>query len=455
MPNPKIFCNVPWFHMQLYHDGSYGLCCSERAPVFDGYAKQPEHTKPNIKTTSIREWYRSEKMKKYRQQMLGDRPLPECAGCYQDEQYGNDSYRKTNNWRSVIFTHQNFQESFEQSPHYDIFVSEQSGQALDDHYDGMPVDLHIDMGNECNLYCKHCNPSYSTQIAAKYKTWGILSREDYHTRMNWMDDEEVWQRFLNELLSMKNLRSVHFMGGEPTMSPRLDDFLDFFIKHGRTDFAMSMVTNGTRYSEELAEKFARFFRADIDISIESVSDNNFYIRQGLDKELFWNNINKFLSHQSETFCICLKPTINVLTVPTFPELIEWMFDNNVVTENNVCWNPTYLQAAVLPLELRQSYFPEYERVLSKLSNAVNHSQHTDMSQSREHGKNSINLYNELNSVYNMIKAPEMPNAEELKIELVKWMNKWDHHCNLDARDYYPEWTDFLEQYEYKKISHSH
>ena len=78
-----------------------------------------------------------------------------------------------------------------------------------------------------------------------------------------------------------------------------------------------------------------------------------------------------------------------------------------------------------------------------------------MSQSREHGKNSINLYNELNSVYKMIQAPEMPNAEELKIELVKWMNKWDHHCNLDARDYYPEWTDFLEQYGYKKISHSH
>ena len=438
--------------MQLNHDGSYGLCCSERAPVFDGYAKQAELIKPNIKTTSIREWYRSEKMKKYRQQMLGDQPLPECAGCAQDEQYGNDSYRKTNNWRSVIFTHQNFQQSFEQSPHYEIFVSEQSGQALDEHYDGMPVDLHIDMGNECNLYCKHCNPSFSTQIAAKYKIWGILSREDYHTKMNWMDDDEVWDRFLNELLSMKNLRSVHFMGGEPTMSPRLDDFLDFFIKHGRTDFAMSMVTNGTRYSEELAGKFAKFFRADIDISIESVLDNNFYIRQGLDKELFWNSINKFLSHQSETFCVCLKPTINVLTVPTFPALIEWLFDNNVVTENNVCWDPAYLRAAVLPLELRQSYFPEYERVLSRLSDAINHDQHIDMSQSREHGKNALNLYNELNSVYRMIQAPEMPNSEELRIELIKWMNKWDHHCNLDARDYYPEWSDFLDQYGYKKIS---
>ena len=452
MPNPKIFCNVPWFHMQLYHDGSYGLCCSERAPVFDGYAKQSESIKPNIKTTSIREWYRSEKMKRYRESMLGDQPLAECAGCYQDEQYGNDSYRNTQNWRSVIFTQQNFQQSFEQSPHHDVFVSEQSGQALDEHYDGMPVDLHIDMGNECNLYCKHCNPSYSTQIATKYKIWGILSKEDYHTRMNWMDDEEVWQRFLNELLGMKNLRSVHFMGGEPFMSPKLEEFLDFFIDHNRTDFAVSLITNGTIYSKEIAEKFARFFRADIDISIESVSDNNFYIRQGLDKELYWNNIRSFLSHQSETFCVCLKPTITALTVPTFPALTEWMFDNNIVTENNTCWNPAYLRAAALPLDLRQSYFAEYERVLDKLSAYIKQDQHPDMPQSREHGKNALNLYNELNSVYKMIQIPELPNAEALKVELVGWLNKWDQNCDLDARDYYPEWTDFLEQYGYKKIS---
>ena len=445
---------MPWFHMKLTHDGNYSLCCNEQAPVFDGYAKQPLQIKSNIKTTSIREWYRSETMERYRQQMLGDQPLSECSGCYQDEQHGNDSYRYTHNWRSVIFTQQNFQQSFEQSPHYDIFMSKQQSQTLDSHYDGMPVDLHIDMGNECNLYCKHCNPSFSTQIAAKYKIWGILSKEDHHTRMNWMDDDEIWNRFLNELLGMKNLRSVHFMGGEPTMSPRLDDFLDFFIKNNHTNFAISMVTNGTRYSKELVEKFSKFFRVDIDISIESVLDNNFYIRQGLDKELFWENINKFLSHKSETFCICLKPTITVLTVPTFPALIEWMFDKNVVTENNTCWNPAYLRADVLPLEIRQSYFPEYKRVLAKLFDAITEGQHTDMSQSREYGKNALNLYNELNSVYKMIQVPEPSDADALKKELVGWLNKWDHHCNLDARNYYPEWTNFLQNYDYK-ISDTH
>ena len=270
--------------------------------------------------------------------------------------------------------------------------------------------------------------------------------------MNWMDDEEVWQRFLNELLGMKNLRSVHFMGGEPFMNPKLEEFLDFFIANNRTDFAVSLVTNGTIYSQEIAEKFVQFHRADIDISIESVLDNNFYIRQGLDKVLFWNNIRSFLSHQSETFCVCLKPTITALTVPTFPALIEWMFDHNIVTENNTCWDPAYLRAAALPLDIRQSYFAEYERVLDKLSACIKQDQHPDMLQSREHGKIALNLYNELSSVYKMIQAPELPDAEALRIELVGWLDKWDHHSDLDARNYYPEWTDFLKQYGYKKIS---
>ena len=448
MPNPKIFCNVPWFHMQLYHDGSFGFCCSERSPVFDGYAKQPQSVKPNIKDTTIRDWYRSNQMVQSRKKMLGDEPLYECSRCYQDESYNNNSYRNTQNWRSVIFTQQNFQDSFAQSPHHDIFTSDY----LDQQYDGMPVDLHIDMGNECNLHCKHCNPSYSTQIAAKYKVWGILSRDDYHTRMNWMDDEAVWQRFLNELLSMKHLRSVHFMGGEPFMSPRLEEFLDFFIANNHTNFAVSVVTNATIYDKQLVDKFGKFFRADVDVSIESIHDNNFYIRQGLDKELFWNNVNNFLSHQSDNFCVCLKPTVTALTVPTFPALTEWMFDNNIVTENNSCYDPAYLQVAALPLSVRQTYFAEYERVLDKIQSAIKPDQNVDMPHSREHGKNALNLYNELVSVYNMVQEPELPNAEQLKIELVTWLNRWDTTCHLDARDYYPEWSDFLQQYGYKTLS---
>ena len=437
MANKNIFCNVPWFHLQLFHDGGFGVCCTQKQN-FSGYQKQST-AEYNIHTHSISEWYNSATMAEHRRGMLGDTPIDACSSCYRAESYGNESYRISNNWRSVIFTRQAFDESFAQSPHQSQFQGK-AGPLL-------PVDLHIDMGNECNLACKFCHPTLSTQIASKYKVWGLLDR-GMATRMNWMEDDATWLKFCNELLTMENLQSVHFMGREPTMSPRLEQFFDFFITHNRTDFAISFVTNGTLYSPELVYKMKQFRRADIDISMESILDNNYYIRQGLDKELFLGNVEKYLKHRTDTFAICLKPVVSALTAPTFPELIEYFLDHNIMTENNICWDPAYLQISVLPWAIRQSYFPKYQRVLEKLQQQIG-TDNMDMSQSRMIERNAVNLYNELNSVYQMLQAPEPDNAEDLRQELVMWLTRWDTALDLDARDHYPEWTEFLHSYDYK------
>lgn len=442
MANKNIFCNVPWFNFQLYQDGKFGMCCAERSNV-PGFQKLSD-SGYNIHTHSISDWYNSDIMNEYRRNMLGDTPIDLCSGCAAEEQHGNASYRLAQNWRSVIFTRQAFDESFAQSPHLSKF------QGKVDHL--MPIDFHINMGNECNLACKFCHPGVSTQIASKYKIWGLLDRKT-PTRINWTDNDATWDKFCHELLSIKNLQSVHFMGGEPTMSPRLEQFFDFFIKHGRTDFAISFVTNGTLYSPELVQKMQKFRRADIDISIESISDNNYYIRQGLNKELFLANVSKYLKHRTDTFAICLKPVVSLLSVSTFPELIEYFLDNNIITENNVCWDPAYLQVSVLPWDIRQSYLPKYQRVLEKLQNHTGHA-HQDMSQSRMVERNAVNLYNELHSVYQMLQQPEPVNAEDLRRELVMWLSRWDSAYKLNARDHYPEWSDFLQKYDYK-ISHTH
>ena len=440
MAHKDIFCNVPWFHLQLFHDGSFGVCCIQKQNV-TGYQKQST-AKYNIHTHSISDWYNSTVMDQHRQGMLGDVPVDACSNCYRDESYGNESYRISNNWRSVIFTRQAFDHSFAQSPHLPRFQNQATHL--------MPVDFHIDMGNECNLACKFCHPTLSTQIASKDKVWGLLDKNTA-TRMNWMDDDATWDKFCYELLAIKNLQSVHFMGGEPTMSPRLEQFFDFFISHGRTDFAISFVTNGTLYSPELVRKMQQFRRADIDISIESILDNNYYIRQGLEKQSFLNNVTQYLQHQSDNFAICLKPVISALTAPTFPELMEYFLDNNIITESNICWDPAYLQVAVLPWAIRQTYLPKFERVLQRLQTIIGNDC-IDMSQSRIYERNASNIYNELNSVYQMLQAPEPKNVHALRQELVMWLTRWDNVFDTDARDHYPEWGEFLQQYGYK-ISH--
>jgi hypothetical protein len=241
------------------------------------------------------------------------------------------------------------------------------------------------------------------------------------------------------------------MGGEPTLSPRLEQFVDFFLSRGRTNFSISFVTNGTRYLPRLVEKLANFKRIDIDISTESILDNNYYIRQGLDKELFRKNVSLYLSHRSPNFGVCLKPVVSALTVPTYPELIEFFYENDIITESNLCWEPVYLQIPVLPLSIRQSYMPKYEQLLAKLE-AANKDSNTDMVRSRMVENNAVSLYVELKSVYKMLQNPEPDNVEDLRKQLVYWLNKWDNDMGLDARVHYPEWTEFLESYGYNVSS---
>jgi sulfatase maturation enzyme AslB (radical SAM superfamily) len=262
-----------------------------------------------------------------------------------------------------------------------------------------------------------------------------------------MDDETVWQRFLHELLTFRNLRSVHFLGGEPTLSPRLEQFLDFFINNNKTDFAISFVTNGTKFCPDLIDKMKKFTRADIDISIESVLDNNYYLRQGLKKDLYTSNVQKFLDAQSDNFFVCLKPVISALTIPTFPELIEYFLDNDIFTESNICYDPAHFQVAVLPMEIRQTYFEKYERVLKKIASKQNF-KHTNLIQPRFKDTLANSLYNELETAFNMVKQPEPDNAESLQKEMVWWLSKWDKDFNLNAKDYYPEWSKFLDKYSY-------
>lgn len=441
--NQKYFCNKPWFHLQIYHDGGFGFCCTG---TNRGYL-QDFNNHFNIKNMSIKEWYNSQPMREMRLKHTQGKKINGCEVCYNDEKYGNYSYRLTDNWRSVIFTKQHFKKSFEQSPHYDIF----NNSSYDGFSSNMPVDLHVDTGNECNIACKFCSPEVSTKVASRYKSWGIIDK-NAQTRIEWMSDETVWLRFCNELLSWKNLRSVHFMGGEPLMSPRVEDFLDFFIKNKKTNFAISFVTNGTIYKQSIVDKMKLFERADIDVSIESILDNNFYIRQTLDPVQYKNNVDLYLSQVDDKLSVCLKPVICLLTAPTFPELIEYFYKNNIITESNTCIDPEYLQVNVLPMEIRKLYLPKYEKLLEKLKKQISiEGLDTNNVQSRWYEKNVVSLYKELESVYNMLQAPEPKNAHKLRQDLVKWLNLWDKEYSLDAFRFYPEWTSFLQAYGYKKF----
>ena len=238
MTDKNIFCNTPWYELQIYWDGSLGICCQEDHKLYPD-----SDTQYNIATMSIANWFNSEPARKFRLAVAGNTPVSACRRCYTEETYSGTSRRHRSNQKSVIFTRTAFNESYQQSPGYDRFESSLATQGFDP---GMPIDLHIDLGNYCNLTCKMCNPQASSSIAAQYVKWGINDANQY-IGSDWTRDEEVWQRTLAELAGIKKLHNVHFMGGETLITRRFEDFVDYMIEHGRTDLHFSFVTNGTTF----------------------------------------------------------------------------------------------------------------------------------------------------------------------------------------------------------------
>ena len=429
MSNQKIFCNVPWTNTHIYWDGSYGMCCSERIKP----SQDPTH---NVKNINIVEWYTSDVMKGLRSQIKQDTQLPNCQSCYREEQYGSESRRIKENFKSAIFTEQAFEKSYQQSPWFDRF-----NRDIQD--DEMPIDWHVDLGNECNLACKMCNPDASSKIATQYKKWKIF---DGPILNNWMHDEPAWDRFLKDIVSIPKLNRVHFMGGEPTINKRLTEFLQFMVANARTGVSISFVTNGTRVNSELIELLKNFKTFDIELSIESIGNNNAYIRQGSNTSDIIENILYLKDKQSEQFHLVLRTAPQLLSINTYHELIRWAYDNELPIQSIPLSGPRHYQISVLPKEIRNQLLPKYYELLEFLQSK--NTQPAGIATGRMIGANALQLSREVNAMIHMLNADEPPDAEALRHVLIADMKRWDTIYGLDACEIYPEYREFFKSYGY-------
>ena len=262
MSNKDIFCNTPWYETHIYWDGSFGICCQESRKLYDS-----ADATYNIHTMTLAEWFNSEPVKQLRMNILSATPTDICSRCYHEESLCGTSRRHKANQKSVIFTRTAFIDSYQQSPGYKHFDHSRThnGEATT-----QPIDLHIDLGNYCNLACKMCWSVASSKIATQYVKWGHTDHKQY-LGMDWTKNAETWNRFLNELLDIPKLQNIHLMGGETLLTSRFEELVDFMIAHNRFDICFGFVTNGTKFNKSLINKLTRFKRVGIEVSIETVT----------------------------------------------------------------------------------------------------------------------------------------------------------------------------------------
>jgi len=429
MPDQRIFCNVPWTSTHIYWDGSFGLCCSER--------EQP-HTDPakyNIKRMTVGQWYNTEPMQAKRGAIHGSAPINGCRDCYREEAHGHESRRIRENFKTVIFTEQAFDRSYQQSPMRDAFTTVTDRQ---------PIDWHIDLGNECNLACKMCYPRASSKISSIYQKWQLI---DATANRNWTADDQAWTSFKTSILETKNLNRLHFMGGEPMLSKRFIELLDFLIEHKLTHISVSFVSNGTMAYNEAVARLKQFKSCDIEISIESVEDNNHYIRQGSNTADVKRTIVELAQHQSDTFNIVLRTVPQLLSINNYDELIRWALQHKLAIVSIPLTEPDYLQISVLPKAIRTVLIPKYQALLTQLNQLA--PDRVELTTGRNASNIEQMLARHTEAIINMLSAPEPDRAVELRQQLITWLIRWDKEFGLDAREFYPEYREFLLEHGYQ------
>ena len=430
-PDQRIFCNTPWYELHIYWDGSLGICCQESHKLYR--ANQVQY---NIATMSIQDWFNSEPVRKFRTDISGSERLSECQRCYREEDHGGNSRRLKSNQKSVIFTRTAFKDSFVQSPGYQHFLYSDQTQG---HSQTQPIDLHVDLGNFCNLACKMCNPRASSTIASQQVKWGIESSRQY-LGTDWTKNPAVWNNFKQQLLATPNLNNIHFMGGETLLTDRFEDLVDTMIEHQRFDLCFSFVSNGTVFRPELLNKLKQFSRVGIEISIETVDDHNAYQRQGTDTTQVLNNIQQYLDHCNGTsVTVSLRPAVSVLTIGYYDQLLQYALDHKLIIKGLLCYNPGFLNAEILPTKIKQLYLEKFQTLVTQLDN-VNVDSDYNASDPNNYQKA---IKEQVNMCLNILHTGTPADSKEQLALMVRHCERWDRVYGYDARQLYPEFLEIL------------
>jgi len=435
MPNLNIFCNTPWYEAHIYWDGSFGICCQESRKL---YAES--ETQYNIKTMSLADWFNSTPAKRFRMEMFGDTGTSICNRCYEEQDTSGTSRRHRSNQKSVIFTKTAFSESFDQSPGYNRFMF---SKGMDGITDSMPIDLHIDLGNYCNLACKMCWSSASSKIATQYVKWGHTDHKQY-LGSDWTKNTETWNKFLKELLIIPKLKNIHFMGGETLLTGRFEELVDFMIAHNRFDVCFSFVTNGTRFNESLINKLKKFERVGIEVSIETVTAHNDYVRQGTDTTVVLANIQRYLQHCDNTsITVTIRPAVSALTVGHYYTLLEYCLEHKLIIKSLIVTTPAYLDINVLPTAVKLQYLQYYRTILDTLEEIDTNS---DFNES-DAGNYKKSVKQQATQIINILTSTSK-NKQDLLPQLVYMCKQWDEVYKFDATTLYPELAGVLGKYGY-------
>jgi radical SAM protein with 4Fe4S-binding SPASM domain len=354
----KTFCILPWVHFYANPDGSVLPCCIG------------DHNRPlgNVRNNTIKEIWNNDQFKAMRLKMLNGERCDECSACYHSEDNGIKSARQ----------HQNIE--FQDFNKLAYFTNpDGSLDSMDLKY------LDIRWSNICNFKCRSCSSTYSSSWATED------NKQGYNKPVFILSGGENNDHLFSQIKPhLANIREFYFAGGEPLLTDKHYEILDYLIEIGNTDVKLRYNTNLSNLyykDKSVIDYWNQFSRVEVYASLDSWGDRAEYIREGTVWEEIETNVLK-IRQEAPAVKLGVSSVVsafNVATLIPFLDKITDMFGNDLNLNFYNLINPHYYSTSIIPDDLRESIIKKLENtrytpsINRQLDNVISHLKNNDYS----------------------------------------------------------------------------
>jgi len=258
--------------------------------------KKIRKTLPTIDSADFWDYWQGEYLTEVRNDMLNNVPRKECEPCYAIERAGGKSFRNAFDVRHNYIDLQGKELFF-------------------------PNDLDIRFSKLCNLKCRMCSEALSSQLEKEIDNNYSLLKQYKDPAVQSTMSENNFKKILDNIGSIDYIKVA---GGEPSIMPEVESFLQAFIDNNRHtgDNAVNLLitTNCTNQNIKFKKLIEQFSNVTLTVSFEGIGLVNNYIRSPSNFDILEQNLISYLKKHT---CI-LNATIQAYNLPYLIEFVNWL-----------------------------------------------------------------------------------------------------------------------------------
>ena len=363
--NPR-FCLLPFMVLNTRPNGQVKTCSQamnliplKKNSTVDNllYSKEDFW---NLKTDSIQEIWNSKFLRDFRMRKIRGEYIPACETCYQEDNLGILSKRK-----SVI------DQFYEDNKHLVKEAHKNNGFIK-----GLPTWWELRLSSICNQACRMCIPQTSSRIREEFKKFERELPKSYigqtriairaYSKYGYLGDSMFFKKQLLENAS--NIKYIELHGGEPTIDKNLWELVSQLVVSGHSrHIHIHVHSNIHNLTLKHINLWNQFRSGWIGVSIDAYREENEYIRYGSK----WTNIEdnlKLTGQLGPQWKQWVTSSVMAYNSCSMDRLIEWFYNykekhslHHLNWRMDLVINPQPLRIEHIPLQLREKATERLEK----------------------------------------------------------------------------------------------